>query len=96
MVTTAFTLDGYRIVRNLGIVRYELQLNSIGDRACRPGYIEKLNAWLDDHADLLDDEARQKRATSPLRVFDVKNEKVREALDGHARCAGQASAGQID
>ena len=29
---------------------------------------------------MLDDDARQKRATSPLRVFDVKNERVRAAL----------------
>src|SRR5206468_1904822 len=68
------------LLRNLGITRYELQLNSIGDRNCRPAYIERLNAWLDAHADLLDDDARQKRATSPLRVFDVKNETVRAAL----------------
>jgi histidyl-tRNA synthetase len=60
--------------------RYELQLNSIGDRECRPAYLEKLNAWLDEHADVLDEDARQKRATSPLRVFDVKNERVREGL----------------
>src|SRR5205823_1036519 len=33
------------------------------------------------HADVLDDEARQKRATSPLRVFDVKNERVLAALE---------------
>jgi histidyl-tRNA synthetase len=68
------------LLRNLGVMRFELQLNSIGDRNCRPAYIERLNAWLDDHADILDDEARQKRATSPLRVFDVKNEQVRAAL----------------
>jgi histidyl-tRNA synthetase len=68
------------LLRNLGVTRYELQLNSIGDRECRPAYVERLNAWLDEHADLLDDEARQKRATSPLRVFDVKNERVRAAL----------------
>jgi histidyl-tRNA synthetase len=68
------------LLKNLGISRYELQLNSIGDRNCRPAYIEKLNAWLDEHADALDDDAEQKRATSPLRVFDVKNEKVRAAL----------------
>jgi histidyl-tRNA synthetase len=42
--------------------------------------VERLNAWLDAHADVLDDDARQKRATSPLRVFDVKNERVRDAL----------------
>ncbi len=55
-------------------------MNSIGDRNCRPAYVERLNAWLDEHADVLDEDARQKRATSPLRVFDVKNPRVREAL----------------
>src|SRR5690242_10572961 len=68
------------LLRALGITRYELQLNSIGDRNCRPAYIEQLNTWLDAHADVLDDDAKQKRATSPLRVFDVKDAKVRAAL----------------
>jgi histidyl-tRNA synthetase len=68
------------LLRNLGVKQYELQLNSIGDRNCRPAYLERLNSWLDEHADVLDDDARQKRATSPLRVFDVKNEQVRAAL----------------
>jgi histidyl-tRNA synthetase len=70
------------LLRGLGVRTYELQLNSIGDRNCRPAYIDRLNAWLDDNADVLDDDARQKRATSPLRVFDVKNEDVRAALRG--------------
>ena len=68
------------LLRKLGIARYELLLNSIGDRNCRPAYIEKLNEWLDANAGTLDDDARRKRATSPLRVFDVKNETVRAAL----------------
>jgi len=68
------------LLRNLGVSRYELQLNSIGDRNCRPAYVERLNQWLDEHADVLDDDAKQKRSTSPLRVFDVKNETVRAAL----------------
>ena len=69
------------LLRNLGITRYELHLNSIGDRECRPAYVDRLNAWLDEHADLLDADARQKRATSPLRVFDVKSPEVRAALE---------------
>jgi histidyl-tRNA synthetase len=69
-----------KLLRNLGVQRYELQLNSIGDAACRPAYLDRLNAWLDAHDDALDDEARLKRATSPLRVFDVKSERVRTAL----------------
>jgi histidyl-tRNA synthetase len=39
-----------------------------------------LTAWLDAHEDVLDADARAKRATNPLRVFDVKNPAVREAL----------------
>ena len=66
--------------RRVGITDYELQLNSIGDAACRPAYVERLEAWLDAHADVLDDDARQKRATNPLRVFDVKSPAVRAAL----------------
>jgi histidyl-tRNA synthetase len=68
------------LLKALGVTRYELQLNSIGDHECRPQYIEKLNAWLDAHVDVLDEDAKQKRATSPLRVFDVKDERVRAAL----------------
>ena len=69
------------LLRRLGATGYRLELNSIGDRECRPAYVEKLNAWLDEHEDVLDDDARQKRATTPLRVFDVKNERVRAALE---------------
>jgi histidyl-tRNA synthetase len=68
------------LLRRLGVTGYRLLLNSIGDRECRPAYVERLNAWLDEHADLLDDEAREKRATSPLRVFDVKSESVQRVL----------------
>src|SRR5205823_2015112 len=64
------------LLRRLGVTHYRLELNSIGDRNCRPAYLERLNAWLDEHEDVLDDEARQKRATTPLRVFDVKSERV--------------------
>jgi len=69
------------LLARLGVTSYELLLNSIGDENCRPQYLESLTAWLDEHDDVLDDEARQKRATSPLRVFDVKDEKVQEALE---------------
>jgi histidyl-tRNA synthetase len=69
-----------QLLRRLGVTRYELQLNSIGDRECRPAYVERLESWLDEHTEALDDDARAKRATSPLRVFDTKNEQVAEVL----------------
>ncbi len=59
-----------------------LLLNSIGDRACRPAYLERLEAWLDEHSSKLDAEARHKRTTSPLRVFDTKNPELAALLEG--------------
>jgi histidyl-tRNA synthetase len=77
----AEVIDLYaEVLRRLGITRYVLEVNSIGDRECRPAYLEQLDAWLDVHDDVLDADARQKRARSPLRVFDVKSERVRAAL----------------
>jgi histidyl-tRNA synthetase len=69
------------LLRRLGVTQWELHLNSIGDENCRPQYVERLDAWLDAHADVLDEDARHKRATSPLQVFDVKNPAVRAALE---------------
>ncbi len=68
------------LLRRLGIGDYVLELNSIGDENCRPAYIQRLQAWLDEHDAELDDEARAKRQTTPLRVFDVKSERVQAAL----------------
>ena len=82
-------------LRRLGVEGYRIDLNSIGDRECRPAYVERLETWLDEHEDVLDADARQKRATSPLRVFDVKDERVRAALAeapkiGESLCAACA------
>ena len=82
----------HELLRRLGVTKWELRLNSIGDANCRPQYVERLNAWLDEHAEVLDDDARHKRATSPLQVFDVKTPSVRAALEaapkiGESLCA---------
>ena len=68
------------LLGRVGVRDYTLELNSIGDRNCRPAYLERLTAWLDDHDAELDDEARAKRKTTPLRVFDVKSERVQAVL----------------
>ena len=58
------------LLRRLGVTEYRLELNSIGDRECRPAYLERLRAWLDEH----DDRARRRRRASrrrrsPLRAL---------------------------
>jgi histidyl-tRNA synthetase len=68
------------LLARLGVTEWELHLNSIGDASCRPAYVEQLEAWLDAHPELASEEVGHKRATSPLQVFDVKDERLREAL----------------
>ncbi len=58
------------LLDRVGVPGHELELNSIGCRECRPAYLEKLQAWLEAHAERLDAATREKAATNPLRVFD--------------------------
>ena len=69
--------------RRLGVADYRLELNSIGDAARRPAYLQRLREWLADHDAELDEDTRAKAATSPLRVFDnleAKPQPARAAL----------------
>ncbi len=72
------------LLRRLGVTAYHLELNSIGCRECRPAYLRQLGSWLAANDARLDDQTRDKAATSPLRVFDnylAKPAPVRAALD---------------
>jgi histidyl-tRNA synthetase len=69
------------LLRRLGVTEWTLLLNSIGDTNCRPEYVARLNEWLDAHPELVDEEVAHKRATSVLQVFDIKNDRLRAALD---------------
>ncbi len=69
------------LLARLDVTDYVLKLNSIGDANCRPAYVGALMGWLMKHQSELDEEARAKLATSPLRVFDVKSERMRQLLE---------------
>lgn len=68
---------GDRLLRELGLRRYRLEINSIGDDACRPAYRETLVAYLAANAERLRDEHRGRFADNPLRVLDCKDEACR-------------------
>jgi histidyl-tRNA synthetase len=71
------------LLGRLGVRDYRLELNSIGCRACRPAYLEKLRGWLEENSSRLDEETREKMGTNPLRVLDnisAKPPAVRDAL----------------
>jgi histidyl-tRNA synthetase len=56
----------------LGLRKISLQINSIGCRKCRPGYLVKLREYYSGHADKLCPDCRTRLVRNPLRLLDCK------------------------
>lgn len=70
------------LYRQLGFRGLTFQLNSTGCSRCKPGYIEKLVAYLGDHLDKLADIDKERLGKNPLRVLDSKAPGMDELLAG--------------
>lgn len=60
------------LYRTLGFRGLTFQLNSTGCQRCKPAYIEKLVAYLNQHFDKLADIDKERLSKNPLRVLDSK------------------------
>jgi histidyl-tRNA synthetase len=67
-----------RLWDDLGLTGIRLELNSLGQPEERAAHREKLIAYLEQHADQLDEEAKRRLYTNPLRVLDTKNPAMQE------------------
>ncbi|MGH9042746.1 MAG: histidine--tRNA ligase [Acidimicrobiia bacterium] len=63
---------GFLGAGGLGLRRFTLALNSLGDEECRPGYLEALRAYLRAHAGELCADSQARIESNPLRVLDCK------------------------
>jgi histidyl-tRNA synthetase len=61
-----------RFYRDVGLPNAVVLLNSIGDPACRPGYIAELAAFYRAHLDRLPSLERERLERAPLRLLDSK------------------------
>jgi histidyl-tRNA synthetase len=62
-----------RFYAEAGLAPVELLLNSIGDDACRPAYVDELAAYYRRHADDLPTAERGRLERNPLRLLDSKD-----------------------
>jgi histidyl-tRNA synthetase len=69
-----------RYFRRLNLPGVTLQLNSIGDAACRPAYRKALIDYLKQHESNLPEIDRERIKTNPLRVLDSKEAKTKAIL----------------
>ncbi len=88
--------------RELGLVEgrdVRLELNSLGQPAERQAHRAALIAHFEAHVDALDDDARRRLHSNPLRILDTKNPAMKAVADAAPRLIdflGAESQGHFD
>lgn len=88
-----------RLWRELGIADVELQINSIGDAHERAEYRNVLIAYFEQHSDLLDEDAKRRLHTNPLRILDSKNPRLQSICEAAPKlldCLGDETRAHFD
>jgi len=83
----------------LGLKDVRLEINSLGQPAERRRHREQLVAYLERHADQLDEDARRRLHANPLRILDTKNPAMQSLVEGAPRLIdflGEASLAHFD
>ena len=68
--------------RELGIQNWRLELNSLGQPDERREHRAALIAYFEAHADHLDEDARRRLHSNPLRILDTKNPAMQALVEG--------------
>ena len=71
---------GAAYLRQLGLDRWRLRVNTMGTPADRAAYAERLKGWLEGRAGELDPDDREKVDSHPLRVLDSKRPATQAAV----------------
>ncbi|WP_278976598.1 histidine--tRNA ligase [Oligella urethralis] len=67
-----------RLWRKLNLTNIRLELNCLGQSAERAQHREALIAYLEKHVAILDEDAKRRMYSNPLRVLDTKNPAMQE------------------
>lgn len=81
--------------KELGLNDWRLEINSLGQPEERAAHRVQLIAHLEKHADLLDEEARRRLHSNPLRILDTKNPAMKAVVDSAPRLLDFLGAGSL-
>ncbi|MDR3101331.1 MAG: histidine--tRNA ligase [Paraburkholderia sp.] len=70
-----------RLWDDLGLTGIKLEINSLGLAEERAAHRVELIKYLEQHADLLDEDGKRRLYTNPLRVLDTKNPALQEVAN---------------
>ena len=80
-VDAELILSSARLLRELGIDRVRLELNSLGTAESRAGYRDALVEYFEAHRGALDADSARRLGQNPLRILDSKNPDMAELVD---------------
>jgi histidyl-tRNA synthetase len=80
----------------LGLTGIELEINSLGQSAERLAHRQALIAYLEAHADQLDEDAKRRLHSNPLRILDTKNPGMQALVKGAPRLMDHLGAESLD
>ncbi|MEI7709196.1 MAG: histidine--tRNA ligase [bacterium] len=69
---------GISILEEAGASNISIDINSIGDKECRNGYIKELTSYYRKNINQIPTVDRERLKTNPLRILDSKEEKTKE------------------
>jgi histidyl-tRNA synthetase len=78
----------WRFYKSLGLVNLSLQINSIGCKACRPGYLTVLKEYYVKHAGELCADCQARLERNPLRLLDCKQTSCQKAAGAAPKNSG--------
>ncbi len=70
------------ILEEAGGKTLSVDINSIGDKECRPGYVRELVAYYKKHIGTICNNCKQRLKENPLRMLDCKDEKCQPIKEG--------------
>ncbi len=70
----------HKMWQQLGLKNVRLELNSLGTADCRAAYREVLIKYLEGHSELLDEEAKKRLYSNPMRILDSKNPELKTVV----------------
>ena len=80
-----------RLWKKLGLSDVTLQINTLGDSACRQRHRAKLIAYFEQNLALLDAEATRRLHSNPLRILDSKNPAMQALIEAAPKLMDELS-----
>ena len=81
-VDAELILMAHTLWSELGLKNVKLELNSLGEPEERLKHREALISYLQSHEALLDEDAKRRLHTNPLRILDTKNPAMQALVEG--------------